>query len=88
MALAEEACRQMQAQRAELEQVLGTVLQARHDELQVALAAIDQGLSAEDPQVTTLALSGFAQLFGHQLQYANFEEFDAFMKDDSQSFKL
>lgn len=87
-ALAGEAFRQMQMQRAELELLLENKLQTRHDELQSCLTAIDEGLTADDPQSTTLALSDFAQLFGRQLQYATFEEFDAFMQDEDKSLKL
>lgn len=87
-ALAQEAIKSLQAQRADMENLLATRLQARRAELHAGLASIEAGLETGDHHSATLALAGFAELFGRQLPYARFDDFDAVMRDEDQSLKL
>jgi hypothetical protein len=79
VALCDEACRQMAAQRREFEAFIVENLQIRQEEFVRCLSAIDDGLSSQAPEVTTLALADFAFLFDRELKYARFDEFDTFM---------
>ena len=79
VALCDEACREMEAQRREFEIFIQKNLQSRQEKFMSCLAAIDLGLSSESPEVTTLALADFAALVGRELRYSTFGEFDSFM---------
>ncbi len=79
VAICEEACREMEAQRREFEAFIEKNLQDRQEQFTRCLAAIDSGLSSEAPELTTLALSDFAALFGRGLVYKSFPEFDRFI---------
>lgn len=79
VALCDEACREMEAQRKEFEVFIEKNLRARHEQFTSCLEAVDMGLSSESPEVTTLALADFAALIGRELRYSAFGEFDNFM---------
>jgi hypothetical protein len=79
VALCDEACLQMETQRREFEIFIWTNLAVRREQFANCLDSIDRGLSSESPEVTTLALAEFAALFGRELKYSTFVEFDNFM---------
>lgn len=79
VALCEEACREMEIQRAEFEAFIQRKLLHRKLEFAACLSSIDGGLLAGSPEHTTAALAGFAALLNRELRFGSFDEFDDFM---------
>ncbi|MDZ8066095.1 MAG: hypothetical protein RMY64_10715 [Nostoc sp. DedQUE08] len=87
-AICEAACKVMAEQQAEFEHLFEANFQARCVEFDACFAAIDAGLTSNKPELTTLALANFAELFGKKLQFENFQEFDDFMINSDQPLIL
>ncbi|MEH2304618.1 hypothetical protein [Nostoc sp.] len=87
-AICEVACKVMAEQRAEFEHLFEANFQARCVEFDACFTAIDAGLTSNKPELTTLALANFAELFGKKLQFENFQEFDDFMINSNQPLIL
>lgn len=74
--------------KAEFEHLFEANFQARCVEFDACFTAIDAGLISNKPELTTLALANFAELFGKKLQFENFKEFDDFMINSDQPLIL
>jgi len=88
IAMCDVACKTMKEQREEFQRLFKVVFQARCDEFEACLDAIDQGLAFENYDLTTRSLANFVSLFGKKIQLESFEEFDDFMMNSDQSLIL
>jgi hypothetical protein len=88
VAMCEVACQTMKQERAEFKRLFTINFQSRCHEFDAALAAIDEGLTSKNYEVTTQALGNFAALFGKKLQFETFEEFDDFMLNSDEPLIL
>lgn len=88
IALCEQACKAMAAERREFERLFAASFQERCAQFEACFTAIEAGLTANKPELATQSLGDFAALFGKKLQFENFEEFDEFMMDSDQTLIL
>ena len=88
IAMCDASCKALVEQRSEFERLFDANFQTRCAEFEACFTAIDTGLAAKQPEITTQALADFAVLFGQQLKFETFEEFDEFMIDSEQPLIL
>ena len=88
IAMCAASCQALVEQRSEFERLFDANFQTRCAEFEACFTAIDTGLAADQPEITTQALADFAVLFGQQLKFETFEEFDEFMIDSEQPLIL
>lgn len=80
--LAEQAIQQIKAQRQEFEVFLEKGLKSKKQEFETLLSAIDTNLYSGNDEGTILALADLANIFGKNMRFITFEEFDAFMEKE------
>jgi hypothetical protein len=88
VAVCEEACREMEAQRIEFEVFIQRNIRLREQDFVASLSSIDSGLLSGKPEETTVALAGFAALLNHELQIGSFAEFDEFMMNSDETLVI
>ncbi|MEW6350265.1 MAG: hypothetical protein AB1646_14455 [Thermodesulfobacteriota bacterium] len=88
VAICEEACREMEAQRIEFESFIQRNLRVREQEFTLCLSNIDCGLMSGQPEHTTAALADFAALLSRELQFGTFAEFDEFMMTSDETLVI
>jgi len=76
----EEATEQMRTQREEFERQVEERLKSNQVAISESFKAIDISLKKNRTDETLIALSDFAQMFGKQLRFKNFKDFDDFMQ--------
>ncbi|SDW42203.1 hypothetical protein SAMN05421781_1361 [Marinococcus luteus] len=87
---AEELSRQsileIRSEREELEDLIAMKHQEKEEIFNNCFSAIELSIEEKDHSSFVDNINKLANTFGVQLQYLNFEEFDDFMSDNSQSF--
>lgn len=86
--LCEAACRRMREQREEFEREFERSFRERQSRFRACFAAMDEAFDEGDPDKAVVALGAFASMFGKDLRYGKFEEFDRFMTEDTQPLEL
>ena len=88
IAMYEEARDQLKKQRQEFERLMEERLEVRKEKFASCFAIIDSGLNSGDPSETAEGLAEFANVFGKELKFETFEEFDEFMKNSDEQLTL
>ena len=88
IAICDAACQTMKEQREEFKKSFKVELQTRCAEFEAYFTAIDKGLASANYDSVIRSLGDFAFLFGKQLQFETFEEFDDFMMNSDQPLIL
>lgn len=79
--LCAEAVQVMQSERAAFDRQLSEILAKRDDAFEHCFALIDASLDGDDSGEAIHGVAGLLHVFGEQLLFASFEEFDDFMED-------
>lgn len=88
LAMCEEACEVMEAQRLEFERSIEEVTEARREIFEMHFSSIDSSLRSGNPEEVVLALSEMADTLDQNLKYEKFEEFDQFMIETDEPLRL
>lgn len=88
LAMCEEACEMLKAQRLELERLVEQVTEARRETFEAHFRSIDSSLRSGNPNEVVSALSNMADTLDENLKYERFEEFDRFMTQSNEPLRL